>query len=332
MGERSEHRSCRSKKFSETLEAWRDRADGARSVPPSASGGVPERGVGVWQLSVPALARQNGARAGFDAVFRYAEADEPVLRACLAAARRRSRPLGLRRFRSVVNPRSRTAMVILDGSGYALDIYCERLRRDLPTIAEATAAKRPPASRRLLALGLVDILARWRLGMYDRYDEDWLPTLKARREPAYLLPHGLYTPNDALADRRAVTMDMLASWHLGEVAPPVLVEEMHTAAELILTALVNQRAKRLSFAQLVDLALQAGCFSPYPGDQATTARYRRGDEPHESEAKAAQVLLSLKDVRKHVRHRGAEGSQGWLDEHFWDAASLLTRLAAQVPE
>jgi hypothetical protein len=223
-------------------------------------------------------------------------------------------------------------MVALDGNGYALDIFCERLRRDLPTIAEATPARRPPASRRLLALGLVDMLARYRLGLYDRYGEDWLPALRARRQPAYLLPHGLYTPNDALQDRLAVTMDMLASWHLGEVAPPVLLEEMHTAAELILTALVNRRAKRLSFAQLVDLALQGRCFSPYPGDSATTARFRSGDGPHASEVKMAEVLVSMKDVRKDVRHRGAEGSRAWLDEHFWDAALVLTHLASQVPE
>jgi hypothetical protein len=43
-----------------------------------------------------------------------------------------------------------------------------------------------------------------------------------------------------------------------------------------------------------------------------------------------EVLISLKDCRKDVRHRGAEGAEEWLEEHFWDAASILENLAAHA--
>ena len=55
-----------------------------------------------------------------------------------------------------------------------------------------------------------------------------------------------------------MTMDLLASWQYEEVSPEVLLEEIHTAAELILEASVNRRAKKLSFAQLVERAERAG--------------------------------------------------------------------------
>jgi hypothetical protein len=42
------------------------------------------------------------------------------------------------------------------------------------------------------------------------------------------------------------------------------------------------------------------------------------------------VLLSIKDCRKEVRHRGAEGAEAWLDKHFWDAASILESLAGHA--
>lgn len=268
--------------------------------------------------------------AGMDAYFRYAAADETVVVACLTAARRRARTLGLRGFRSGVHTDVQVAYLEIHGQTYALDIYLERLRRDLPTIAEATASRRTLSSRRALALGITEILTRYRLMMYDRYGEDWIPTLRARRTPAYMLPHQLWSGDVALQDRLAVTSELMASWHFGEVAPPVLLEELHTAAELILEALVNRRAKKLSFAQLVDLAL-AGCvFSPYPGDQALTLRLREGAESTSVELAARDLLLSLKDVRKEVRHRGATGAKEWLDSNFWEAAALLERMSFQT--
>lgn len=268
------------------------------------------------------------AVAGFDAVFRFAPDDEGLLRACLDAARRRARTLELRQFRSRIYE-NHVCGLVLNGNGYALDIYIERLRRDLPTIAEATPARRTATSRRHLALGLVDIVTRSRLGMYDRYEDDWLPTLRAASEPAYVLPHQLYSEVEWLQDRLSVTMDLLASWHFGEVAPPVLVEEMHTAAELILTELLPKRAKRLSFAEMVEAALVAGHFAPFSGEYLE--RFREGKPYADRELEIQALLISLKDLRKDVRHRGAYGAEAWLKDHFWPVAQTLEHLSSRVP-
>jgi hypothetical protein len=114
--------------------------------------------------------------AGFDAVFRFRANDRPVLDACLSASRRRARLFHVR-FASQV--RGEEAYVRFDGQTYALDIYLELLRRDLPTIGEATPATRGPEGRRRLALGLIDIVNRYRGGLYERYPDEWLPTLRA---------------------------------------------------------------------------------------------------------------------------------------------------------
>ncbi len=197
----------------------------------------------------------------------------------------------------------------LNGQTYALDILLERLRRDLPTIAEATPSERPPAARRRTANGLVKILSRYRGQMYDRYGEGWLPTLRGRSVPVTGVIHDLF-PRDAprLADRLLVTMDLLASWHFDEVAPAVLLEEMHTAAELMLKSLGLPRSKRLSFAELVDAA-----------DKAALIR-----------ADVAETLHSMKTVRARVKHRGSSDAKDWLDIHFWDGAAALEALSARV--
>ncbi|BDZ55409.1 hypothetical protein [Agromyces marinus] len=95
--------------------------------------------------------------AGFDATFHVSEGDLPVVRACFAAIRRRARKLRVRVSTTVL---AGTAYIALNGQTYALDILLERLRRDLPTIAEATVSGRTASARRKTANGLIEILNR----------------------------------------------------------------------------------------------------------------------------------------------------------------------------
>lgn len=264
--------------------------------------------------------------AGFDAVFRVLPADVQLLRACLAAARRRARVYSVRTHFAVGDDR---AYLRFDGPSYALDILLERLRRDLPTIAEATPSRRSAPERRRVANGLIDILSRYRLQMYDRYHEDWLPTLRAKREPAYLLPHQLFVGDDALQNRLLITMDLLASWHYDEIAPEVLIEEMHTAAELLLKAVTPRRASRLSFAELVEGAAGAGLLSV---GGHTLRTQPSGSSQRGPQDLARSTLLSLKDARKVAKHRGAAGAREWLDEYFWTAVSILESLSRHADQ
>jgi hypothetical protein len=113
--------------------------------------------------------------------------------------------------------------------------------------------------------------------------------------------------------RLSVTVDLIMAWNFGEIAPEVLLEELHTACELVLEELVNKRSKRLSFAELVGAADKAGLFRHMPG----------GRSP-------GMLFTELKDLRKNVRHRAAEGAGPWLDEHWEDVAMCLERLIRHV--
>lgn len=260
--------------------------------------------------------------AGYDAHFRYLPHDEPLVRAMFAAARRRRSEFRIRRWRSEINTTEQTAWCAMDGNSFALDIFAERLRRDLPTICEATDTKRRPSQRRRVAGGFIEILARHRYLYYDNPDVVWPPLLTARTDPWRIIVHHLFTPDEQgrLQERLHVTMNLMASWHLGEVAPEVLVEELHTAAELMMEAISNRRAKRLSFRELVEQTFPLDGIAEEP-----EWRQRRREEEIE-------VLLALKDLRKRVRHRGESGAQEWLEEHFWDVGLLLERLVERVPK
>lgn len=69
----------------------------------------------------------------------------------------------------------------------------------------------------------------------------------------YFPPYDYECPSaPRLHARLSITVDLLVAWNFGEIAPEVLLEEIHTACELALDELVNKRSKKVSFAQLVD--------------------------------------------------------------------------------
>jgi hypothetical protein len=78
--------------------------------------------------------------AGFDATFRFHPNDRDLVTALMAAAKRRSRTLGVR-WQSSVSANGR-GYCRMDGNGFRLNMLLERLRRDLPIIAEATTSAR----------------------------------------------------------------------------------------------------------------------------------------------------------------------------------------------
>lgn len=81
----------------------------------------------------------------------------------------------------------------------------------------------------------------------------------------------------------------------------------------MLEELVNRRAKKLSFAELIAAADKAGILSRMPG-----------------QGSPVMLLTELKDLRKNVRHRAARGAQSWLDRHWEDLAMCLERLVGHV--
>ncbi|WP_382309416.1 hypothetical protein [Herbiconiux sp. UC225_62] len=264
--------------------------------------------------------------AGFDVAFRFKTYDRELVTLCISAMRRRARKLTIRFESKLVDD---AAWIALNGNTYQLDIYIERLRRDLPTLAEAAHSTRTPSSRRNAAAGLVEIITRYRFGAYDYSGEPWIPTLRALTKPLTSSIHEIYPgAQTGLAERMFVTMDLLASWHFGEVPAPVLIEEVHTASELLLKAALTGGTSRMTYAQLVGTGLEQGVFDYY-SFRVTQARASVG--AHEAfrarENEDAQLLPSLKDERRQAKHDGSGDAAGWLHANFWAVARVLEGLA-----
>lgn len=247
--------------------------------------------------------------AGFDFDFTYRSQHEPIVSTCLSSARARARQLHLHwRWQS----RGPTAVrVIVDGNSRRTDLLSYRLERDLPLVAEGCHV--PGLSRnerQRLGRGFADLMVRGR-----HVDQNATMALRGVAETRWRFPPYDYDcpAFPSLWARLIVTEDLIVAWNFNEIAPEVLLEELHTACELVLEELVNRRSKRLSFAELVAAADKGGAL-------------RHAD----SGLSGAALLTQLKDLRKGVRHRGASGAADWLGQHWEDVAMLLEHLVDRL--
>jgi len=272
--------------------------------------------------------------AGFDWFFTYDADDEAVVRAMLAAGRRRARRMKVQWGSRIDAPQHHTHVAI-DGPWWLLELLVARLDRDLPAICEAIEdSTRSPENRRRLGHHFVQIAIDRRLSRDDFKPEGWVPHLRARKQPPEHLGPFLLDCPDApdLRERLAVTERMLTDWFFDEVAPEVMIEELHTAFELALARVIYGHYRRdKTFQQLIDEASAQGFFDKVRGILPFTPAYDPAtnsvDPQHAPAPYVAELLTSLKDTRKHVRHRGATTARAWLEEHFDAAATVLERLA-----
>ncbi len=131
----------------------------------------------------------------------------------------------------------------------------------------------------------------------------------------YYPPYEYECPSSPrLHARLSITTSLIVAWNFDEVAAEVFLEELHTACELILEELVNKRAKRMSFAELISAAEDADIFSNTSGQVVSPA----------------VLLTDLKDLRKNVRHRAAEGADVWLERNWEDVSMCIERLVHQI--
>ncbi|MEV6406628.1 hypothetical protein AB0M58_27440 [Streptomyces bobili] len=248
--------------------------------------------------------------AGFDFEFTYTEAQEAIVRICLAAAQTRARKMGLSwRWR---HPQTHRCVVTINGNSRQTDLLGYRLERDLPLVAEGCAdAGLPPAQRARIGRGFADMMLRGR-----HVEQDDPMVLRGVAATSYYYsPYEYECPSSPrLHARLSITTDLIVAWNFAEIAPEVLLEELHTACELVLEELVNRRAKKLSFAQLISAADEADLFR-HSSDQAVPT---------------TDLLTELKDLRKDVRHRAAEGADVWLDKHWENVAMCLECLVHHV--
>jgi hypothetical protein len=247
--------------------------------------------------------------AGFDFEFHYTPDHEPLVLVCLKASRARARTLGLSwRWRRTGVHRYQ---VTIDGNSRRTDLLGYRLERDLPLVCEGCPiVGMSPTPCADLGRGFADLMLRGR----DTTPDDVMVLRAVKEASSYFSPFEYECPaTTRLHARLSITQELLVSWCFEEVAAEVVLEELHTACELVLEQLVNNRSKKLSFAELVAAADSAGFLSSVPLNPAP-----------------ASLLLGLKDLRKDVRHRAAQGAAVWLDRHWEDVALCLERLVTLV--
>ncbi|MFG3422087.1 hypothetical protein [Micromonospora sp. NPDC048063] len=146
--------------------------------------------------------------------------------------------------------------------------------------------------------------------------------LRKRNATAYMVVNfWLGQEHDDLADRLTVTLDTISAWAFDDTAPEVVLEELHTAATLLLMRRLGLR-RAPAFSELVEREVAAGglnqglWFADYSSfDDAPTM----GD-----------LLLDLKTVRARSKHQGSRESREWLDRNFWGSIVTLEYLAECV--
>jgi hypothetical protein len=108
---------------------------------------VPNR----WYASSSTLRPSEAGDGWIDFVFSFKPEHEPLVRACMQAAKRRARPLVLSwRTRRLASNRIHVAV---HGGSPDMDLLGHRLERDPPIIAEGVNLDLPVGQRRRLGLG-----------------------------------------------------------------------------------------------------------------------------------------------------------------------------------
>lgn len=245
--------------------------------------------------------------ASFDFDFRFRPDHQPLVEVCITAAKRRARQLRCRWRIERLGPD--TLRCSIDGQTRRLDLLGRALERDLPGVCEGIQGTRFDAGhRRRIGLGFTDLYGRGRDIGSDR-----VMSLRGVGRTRFHFPYfddldGAPLPEE-LVDRLWITDGVLLDWLSGVAPSAVLLEELHTAWELALERLANNRARRLSFAQLVGAAAEQGLLSA-SGEQSDPVT----------------LLTQLKDYRKEARHRNDQRFEPSLSEHAEDVALLLNRM------
>ena len=180
-----------------------------------------------------------------------------------------------------VGPSNSRWEVWVDGNGWLIAAWSQQLERDLPVVAEGFRGEIPQHQGILIARSLV---ARWHdMSVPDDY---------RRRDPGRIrttaTDEGTHVwtlldwpePND-LAARLFISDDLVARWLVFDLPEEPVIEEIHTMCERVLR-LVTRSGQRVSFATMVDRAVEAGFLR----------------------ASAADHLRELNTMRREFRHRG----------------------------
>ena len=263
--------------------------------------------------------------AGTDLEFTYDDDDDPLISMFVAVTRRRARTAGIQTFRSsrIVVDGRRGYYISVDGRSWRFSLLAQKLERDLPLLAEAIELPhRSLRDRRRLANSFVTAYAHGGYGSGE--DEEQVPHLRPMTHVGFQwVPHLITYPAAKHIDQRlAVTEKFCVDWYFGEIPGPTMLEELHTASELLLSHAVGDTENRGHFPGLVDRAASAGLLDrcvQLPTRGNLVARDR-----------AQRLLQEMSDVRREVRHRGDPSAEAWLRTNFSALVYILETISEEV--
>lgn len=257
--------------------------------------------------------------AGVGLHLTYNPDDEPLVRAFIAAGRRRARRAGVRRWRATrLNGDPPGYNITMDGHSSRFALVAQKLQRDLPILAEAVELDhRDLRTRRRLANGFVHVFSS---GGYGHEDVD--EHLRPRSSIGFQwVPHLITYPTVPRLDARlAITERFCVDWYFGDVPGPTMIEELHTAAELLLSFGLGRESNQRPFASHVDEALKAGLLR-------NCVQLGELDSPVDSQGTARALLLDLKNIRREIRHRADPSADVWLKANFFEIVYVLEMIS-----
>lgn len=242
--------------------------------------------------------------AGFDFYEKYASDTEPLLRALLRKLQRVCRAYELE-VHFTHERRSERYYVTVDGPLPMMQASAMALATVLPAFADGYNTPSDGRRRSRLAGRLTRNYWRHVLRMgemvFDVTDRvGGVPT-------SFVFDTDHH--DDDLNDRMWSLSRTLIAYENGEVGPAQIVEEVHTGLEWLLQrALGNSRAKRMTYAQMLQAMRDCSVIDP----------------------PTYEAALRMKDIRRDAKHRGKAAGRESVNEVLPASLAACHRLLAYI--
>jgi hypothetical protein len=249
--------------------------------------------------------------AGFDFDVPYQESELALLRALLLKMQRLCKSQELE-----IHYRRKTApdhfYVTVDGTLRVMQASVSILARVIPAFAEGAVA--PPDRRRRMLLAERLIRSYWQgVLRITEMINDVSSYLSSSGFPA-ATPNSFFfatVHDDAINERLWSLTTTLIAYENGEVGPSQMLEEVHTALEWVMQAVIGQSAKKLTYAQMAESLRDSGIISPDRIDK----------------------IIGMKDLRRDAKHRGQSVDRGEFNTYLSPCLEAIHQiLAAFKPE
>lgn len=253
--------------------------------------------------------------AGFDFDFTYSPEHESYVEACISAAKRRARMLHchwrVHRL-GIVNGRR----CVVDGQTRNLDLLGRALEHDLPTVCEGVPGGLAAKRARGIGTGFADLF------LVGRHVDlgDTVQELRPKKDTTFYYPVYEFTDTTSALQLRArlrITEDVVTDYALGRYESVIVLEELHTALEQVLRALLPGLARDARWPTLIRAAEDHGLLEK--------DAYPLLDHEHSDQ----ELLAEMTKRRNAAKHRDGDPNDSWLSEHWQCIAIVLERLVAK---